>query len=144
MNRTAAENIKEIAEQLDCGFRVFIHNTTKQLLFVPNENNYPDIDLQFWGKELKRLQNNFADYYEIEKWTTSEAFEMMSAFANQVTDNKLKSRLLCALKNNKPFRAFKFIIDNSGNFREQWFHFKEKWQQHFVAKLLDRIKSTNE
>lgn len=28
MDRMTPEIIKEIAKQLDCGFRVFIHNTT--------------------------------------------------------------------------------------------------------------------
>lgn len=144
MNSTTTENIKEIAEQLDCGFRAFIHKTTGQLLFVPDSNNFPDIDFDSWNEELEQLENNCTDYYEIDKWASSEAFEIMSKFANQVTDNKLQSRLFDALRINKPFREFKFVIDNSGDFRQQWFDFNNKWQQSFVARQLNRLKQNGE
>lgn len=134
MHSTKTDNIKEIAEQLDCGFRVFIHKTTGQLLFVPDESNLTEIDLDSWDEELEQLENNFTDYYEIERWSSSEAFEIMSEFANQVSDNNLQSRLFDALRKNKPFREFKFVIDNSGDFRKQWFDFKNKSQQDFVAR----------
>ena len=142
MNSKTIDNIKEIAEQLDCGLRAFIHKTSGQLLFVPDENNLTEIDLAPWDEELEQLENNFTDYYEIEKWTSSEAFEIMSDFTDQVSDNKLQSRLYDALRKNKPFREFKFVIDNSGTFRQLWFDFKNKSQQDFVARQLNRLKPT--
>jgi hypothetical protein len=144
MNSTTTDNIKEIAEQLDCGFRAFNIKTTGQLLFVPDENNLTDIDLDPWDEELEQLENNFTDCYEIDKWTSSEAFEIMSEFTDQVADNKLQNRLFDALRKNKPFREFKFVIENSGDFRQQWFDFKNKWQQDFVARQINRLKPTNE
>lgn len=144
MNCTSINNIKEIAEQLDCGFRAFINKSTGQLLFVPDENNLTDIDLDPWDKELEQLENNFTEYYEIDKWTSSQAFEIMSEFTDQVSDNNLQSRLFDALRKNKPFREFKFVIDNSGDFRQQWFDFKNKSQQDFVARQLNRLKPTEE
>lgn len=125
----ATADIKEIAEQLDFGFRAYIHKTTTQLLFVQDENRLPDIDLDFWHEELEQLDNNTSDYYKIEKWTSSEAFEIMSEFAGQLTDNNLLSRIFVALRKNKPFKEFQFVIDNSWDFRQQWFDFKNKWQQ---------------
>lgn len=144
MNNTTTKNIKEIAEQLDCGFRAYIHKKTRQLLFVPNENSLPDIELDSWNEELEQLENNHTDYYEIEKWTTSDAFEIMKEFAEQLTEKNLQSRLFIALKKNKPFRKFKFVINNSGDFRQQWFDFKNKWQQDFVARQLNKLKLTDE
>jgi hypothetical protein len=144
MTSTTTEIVKEIAEQLDCGFRAFIHKTSGQLLFVPDDNNYPDIDLDSWDEELEQLENNFTNYHEINKWTSSEAFETMSEFADQLDDSNLQSRLFDALRKNKPFREFKFVIDNSGDFRQQWFDFKNKWQQDFVARQLNRLKPTDE
>ncbi len=136
---------KEIAEQLDSGFRAFIHKTSGQLLFVPDKNNYPDIDLDSWSEEFEQLENNFSDYHEIDKWTSSEEFETMSEFATQLTDTNLQRRLFDALRKKKPFREFKFVINNSGDIiRQQWFDFKDKWQQDFVMRQLNRLKSTNE
>jgi len=144
MTSTTTDIVKEIAEQLYCGFRAFIHKTTGQLLFIPDNYNYPDIDLSSWDKELEQLENNFTDYHEIEKWTSSEAFEIMSEFAVHLTDKDLQSRLFDTLRKNKPFKEFKFVIDNSGDFRQQWFDFKNKWQEDFVARQLNRLKTTDE
>ncbi len=144
MNSTITDNIKEIAEQLDCGFRAFIHKKTGQLLFVPDNNNYPDIDLDSWDEELEQIENNFTDYYEIDKWTSDEAFETMSEFADQLTDSNLQNRLFDALRKNKPFREFKSVIDNSGDFRQKWFDFIKKWQQDFVERQLNRLKLSDE
>ena len=108
---------------------------------MPDENNLIAIDLEPWKEELEQLENNFTDYYEIDRWTSSEAFEIMSEFADQVSDNNLQSRLFDALRKNKPFRNFKFVIDNSGYFRQQWFDFKNKWQQDFVARQLNKLNS---
>lgn len=140
MNSTTTEKIKEIAEQLDTGFRAFIHRTTEQLLFVPDENNLIGIDLDPWTEELEQLENNFTDYYEIDKWISSEVFDIMSEFTDQVSDHKLQNQLIDALRKNKPFREFKLVIDNSGDFRQQWFDFKNKWQQDFVLRQLNRLK----
>jgi hypothetical protein len=143
MYRTTTDCIKEIVEQLGCGFRAFFHKTTGQLLFVPDENNLTEIDLDPWEEELEQLENNFTHYYEIDKWTSGEAFEIMSEFAGQVSDDKLRSQLFDALRNDKPFREFKFVIDNSDDLRQQWFDFKNKWQQDFVARQLNRLNPTD-
>ena len=56
-----------------------------------------DIDLDPWGEELEQLEDNFNDYYEIDKWTSNEAFEIMSEYANQLSDKTLQSHLFNAL-----------------------------------------------
>jgi DNA mismatch repair ATPase MutL len=126
MNPISPDSIKEIAEQLDCGFRAFIHKKSKELLFVPDELNFPDIDEELWKKELTELENNRLDYYEIKKWTSREAFETMNDFAEQVVNQNLQNKLFNALDRKKPFREFKFLIDNAPNYGQQWFDFKSE------------------
>lgn len=139
MNNLPPEQIKDIAEQLDCGFRAFIHKTSYQMLFVPNENDLIDIELDPWEEEFTELDNNFTDYFEVEKWSSNEAFQMMEDFTEQLsTNSKLQSELFKALNKRKPFREFKFVIDNSGDFREQWFDFKNRWQLEFVKRQISR------
>ena len=138
MNEMTTEAIKEIAEQLDCGFRAFVHKSTGQLLFVPNESEI-QMELDSWDAELKLLEENFTDYYEIEKWKSSEAFEIMAEFTEHSTNKELQSRLSNALNRKKPFREFKLVIDGSGEFRQQWFDFKNKWQYDFVERQLKRL-----
>ena len=64
----------------------------------------------------------------------------MIDFTEQLTENiPLQDRLFDSLHKNKPFREFKHVIDHSGIFRQKWFDFKNKQQQDFVVRQLDRI-----
>jgi len=141
MTPVTNEMIKEIAEQLDCGFRAYIHKTTGQLLFLPDFDNNIYAAEDEWQEELDQLENNFHDFNEIDKWSSRESFEMMTDFAMELTENRnLQNRLLDSLEKKKPFSQFKFIIDNSGDYRQLWFDFKANWQQAFVSRQLDTIK----
>ena len=57
-----------------------------------------------------------------------ESLRIMEGFIYSLPDqaHELKTRLTQALNNAKPFRNFKYIIDNSGQYREQWFAFKSQ------------------
>jgi hypothetical protein len=135
--------IKEIAEQLDCGFRAFIHKTSGEAVFIPDEINYPDIEMEAWESEIELLKENYSDYHEIEKWTSNESFLIMADFAKQLTENsEFQHRLINALNNRKPFRNFKFIIENSWEYREQWFAFRNEKQQEYVEKKLNELESS--
>lgn len=128
--------IKEIAEQLDSGSRAYVHKISYRLIFIPDETQFPGIDLHGWEKEIEELEKNMSDYHEVEKWTSSEGFEVMVEFSEQVNTPFLKSKLFNALDKGKPFRNFKAIIDDSGHFRQKWFTFKDKWQQEYVKQKL--------
>jgi hypothetical protein len=136
--------IKEIAEQLDCGFRVYLHKETLELAFLPNLDNYPDMDMELWGKDLKRLENNIMEYFEVEPMTSTESFRVMEGFMESLTDkNPLKERLFHALYNKKPFSGFKFIIDNSGEYRQRWFTYRDEAYQEHVKRQLYWLQSDN-
>lgn len=138
------EQIHEIADQLDCGFRSFWHRQTGQLLFVPDLNNNPYADREFYEEDLKKLDNNFCDYIEIEKPQSSDSFEIMANFTEQLNDdNELKNKLINALNKKKPFREFKFVIDNSGVYRQQWFDFKNAQLKQWVSDKFDRATYDN-
>lgn len=136
------EQIKEIAEQLDCGFRCFWHKVIGEILFVPDFNNELYAHSGLLEDELQKLENNFDDYIEIEKPSSSDSFEIMTNFTAQLDENdKLKNRLIKALNNRKPFREFKLIIDNSGAYRQQWFDFKNGQLKQLVR---ERFKQSTD
>jgi len=143
MSVATPETIKEIAEQLSCGFSAYIHKSTGQMLFVPDEMQFPDMDTDVWAEEFKQLESNGSDFFEVEKWTSSDAFEVMREFAEQVPDRKLQEQLIEALGNRKPFRHFGNLIDYSGDFRQQWFDFRSKWQNDYVARQLEVLSATD-
>jgi peroxiredoxin len=112
------------------------------MVFIPDEINYPDIEMEACGTELELLEKNYSDFHEIEKWSSKESFDLMADFAEQLTENSdLQQRLIHALNNRKPFRNFKHIIENSGEYRLQWFAFKNKRQQEYVEKKLNDLNS---
>jgi hypothetical protein len=87
------------------------------------------------------MEKNTSDYFEFRKWSSSESYKMMIEFAEQLPDDsRLRESLITALNHKKPFREFKAVIDNSGNIRQEWFTWKEKWQQDFVGEQLRYFK----
>jgi 5'-deoxynucleotidase YfbR-like HD superfamily hydrolase len=129
------EQVKEIAEQLDCGFRAFYHKQSDELVFVPDMDKYFDIDKTAWKEEFAKLRKRSA-FQEIEAMKSSDSFNVMEDFAEQVNDTKLQEKLFNALNRKHPFREFKFVIDNSGEYRNTWFDFKNKRYLEWVENQL--------
>ena len=136
MKNVTSEHIKEIAEELDCGFQAFIHRQTGEIIFVPDSNFQQQLDLDSWDEDFKKLKQHKAQFCEIQKWTSKESYSMMTEFAEQLSDRLFQNKLLQTLQNKNPFREFTFAINNSGSFREQWFVYKNTWQQSHVANQL--------
>lgn len=145
MESLTKKQIKEIAEQLDCGFRCFWHKKNGDFVFVPDTLRYPDIDFDAWTYEMEKLDNNFGDYKEIAQLESSDSFEIMADFVGTLSDsNRLKDKLIDALNCKKPFHKFKFVIDNSGEFRQKWFDFKNFRMQEWVKERFGEISSIEE
>ena len=97
---------------------------------------------EFYEEILEELESNWDDYVEIDKPSSSDSYEFMVDFAEQLEDdNKLKSKLFDALNKNKPFRRFMFEIDNSGKFRQEWFDFKKAKLENWVIEKFNEIKN---
>lgn len=64
----------------------------------------------------------------------------MEDFVYKVSDsNGLKIRLIEALGKKKPLREFKFVIVNSGKYRQYWFDFKNQKLQDWVRERIKEI-----
>ena len=65
-----------------------------------------------------------------------ESFKVMEQFIEE-TDlpRSLKGRLYLALDKRKPFRQFKYIIDDS-SYRESWFAYRDKKRGEHVERQL--------
>lgn len=134
------EQIKEIAEQLDCGFRCFWNKQNGELVFIPDTLKHPEMDTEAWVEEMEKLDNNLHDFKEFEQLESIDSFEIMAQFVDTFADsNKLKNKLIDALNKKKPFREFKYVIDNSGEYRQKWFEFKNQNLQKWVQDKFDQI-----
>ncbi len=83
------------------------------------------MDEEMWKDEIEFLESD-QEYWKIERMESGDSFNMMSDFIITVEDNSLRYKLAQALQKSKPFRNFKFVIDNSGDNRKRWFEFKDR------------------
>ncbi len=129
------EQIKEIADQLDCGFKAYYHKQLGELVFVPDMDKFYDMDKSAWQEEFAKLRKRTA-FQEILAMESRDSFLVMEDFAEQVGDTTLQQKLFNALKRRHPFREFKFEIDNSGEYRDAWFDFKNKRYLEWVENQI--------
>ncbi len=134
------EQIKEIAENLDMGMRCFCHLKTGEIEATPDffSGDWIGQDTEPWQETLDKLDENWGDYFEFEKMTSNESFEIMTDFAGSVDNQQLQDRLFKALNKSKPFRNFKWEIDNSGEYRQKWFDYKNQKLIEFVKTQIEQ------
>ncbi len=133
MTTLTKEQINEIADQLDFGFRCFWHRYNHDLVFIPDTIRNPGMETEFFEEEIEKIDNDCNNYVEIQPLDSSDSFEIMADFAYQLRDNiQLTSELTSALARRKPFREFKFVIDNSGEYRQKWFDYKNQRLREWV------------
>ncbi len=126
------QQIFEIAEFLDSGMRCFYHRKTGEIKTI--------LDSDYYGEDDESLQDeieeNWGDYYEFERMSSHESYEIMADFAETVDNEELQDKLIDALRRRKPFRHFKDQIDNSGEYRQKWFDYKKKRLFEFVKEQI--------
>ncbi|AUD03797.1 UPF0158 family protein [Spirosoma pollinicola] len=135
------QQINEIAEQLDCGFRAFWHKITGELIFIPDTRKFPYGDDGAFEEENEQLDANRDDYVEIEPMESRDSFRVMADFAETLTNKTVQDALFRALNKRGPFREFKYVIDNSGEYRQQWFNFKN---QRYIDWVTQQVNAYNE
>lgn len=131
------KQIEEITDNLDCGMRCFYNLKTGEIKAIPNFDSWIGADEEPWEEESKEIDENWGDYFEFVGFESSESFQIMADFAENVSDTGLQSRLIDALNGRKPFQNFKWQIDNSGDFRQQWFDYKMMRCIQWVKEQID-------
>ncbi len=132
MINLSSDQIKEIADQFDCGMKCYINKETGIIKFTPDfDSGY--VDEELWEDDINELEENWDKYVAIDKMESHESFEMMADFAESVDNMALRNSLINALNRKHPFRNFKWVVDNSGPYRQKWFDFKNQ-------KLIEWVK----
>jgi len=140
MIKLTEEQIKEIVDNLDSGFRSYYNKKTGEIKSIINLESWEDADMEPWENELKEIDENWDDYIEFDNLESHESFEIMEDFAESIDDARLQEKLIHALNNSKPFRNFKWVIDNSGEYRQRWFDFKKA---SYIQAVKDKIERLN-
>lgn len=138
MEGSMSKIIKEIADNLDCGFDSYYNFKTKDIVSIPNFSNFSDEEefYKSFKADLEKVTKNEADYIKIEVLESFESFKIMERFVDQMSENQLKSKLENVLQNKNPFQNFKYSIENS-DYRKPWFEFKKNELEKIVKNRLD-------
>jgi hypothetical protein len=137
MIKLTKDQIKEIAEELDCGMRCYINKETGEIKTVLNFESWQTDDREPWEDVLNDLEENWEKYFEIERMESHESFEVMAGFAESVDSLELRDALIGALNKKHPFQNFKWVVDNSGPYRQKWFDFKN---QRLIEWVNDQLE----
>ncbi len=136
MKLTEAQ-IEEIAGELECGLSCFYNLKTGEVKILPNLDSLVGEDEEFWEDDLKELDEHSADFFEFRGFKSYESYQLMVDFAEKINDTGLQNKLMTTLNKPKPFRNFKRQIDNSGEYRQQWFDFKKNCYIQWVKDQID-------
>jgi len=133
--------VKNIAEELDCGFDCYFNFKTKEIITIPGSSEFYDIDdfKEAFEENFKKIETQKDQLIKFESLKGYESYQIMERFVEIVPDKFLQSKLREVLSKKKPFRNFKNWIDHS-NFRQNWFDFKLREIEKIVETKLSRIK----
>lgn len=133
------KQIKEIAEDLECGMRCFYNLKTQEIKAILDFDSGFYDDEEFVQKEAEEFKQNSEDYFEFTKLNSNESYQIMTDFSESVDNYDLQDKLIRALNKPKPFRNFKRLIDSSGEYRELWFEFKQKRYIEYLKQQMECI-----
>lgn len=136
--------IAEIAQELDCGNDCYFNPKTKELVAIPNFSLMSDdaVFEEFCREDFDHVMKQKEEFIKIEILESSESFQIMVDFLDEIPDEKLKSQLLNNLQHRKPFRNFMNSLDHS-DYREDWFAFKQKTVEKIIQEKLNTGKLGN-
>lgn len=132
------QQIKEIADELDNGMKVFLNKETKEIkkIFDAEDNIYEDDTER--EEQLREIESDFDKYLVFEKMSSGESYNVMKEFIDTVKDKELRKNLDLGLSLSNPFRNFMDIIDGAGNYKQLWFEFKNLKSIEYVKDKLDQ------
>ncbi|MBU0475842.1 MAG: UPF0158 family protein [Bacteroidetes bacterium] len=130
------EQIKEIAEELDCGMVVYVHKETKEIKTILDFDSHVDADEELWEEDSNEIEENIDMYFQFSPMDSRASFKIMELFTENVEDEELKKKLELGLSLSKPFRNFKDILDFENEYRDKWFKYKSEKYIEYVKELL--------
>lgn len=139
MVKLTEEQIKFIAEELEMGVKCFYNKQTNEIKSIPDFEGFYVDDDEIWSEMLNEIEENQEQYVVFEKMDSRRSFEIMHDFVHTIDDLELQNRLFEILNMAKPFKNFKWKIDNSGEYRKKWFSFKTQRYIEWVEECLAEI-----
>ncbi|MCB0646490.1 MAG: hypothetical protein KDC49_07485 [Saprospiraceae bacterium] len=130
------EQINEVVDNLEIGMKSFYNLTSGEIIAIP-DFDFDAFDRDnIWQESIDEIDENPNQFFEFEMLESQDSFQIMADFAEQVDNPRLQSKLIKVLDSKKPFQKFKWEIDNSGPYRQQWFEFRKV---RYIKWVLDQL-----
>ena len=138
----SAEQIKEIAGELDAGMKCFYHIPTGEIKSYPDElRGHAGFEEEFWEDVIEKVESAPAEFVAFEALESFESFNMMETFINNIAEVKIQRQFHDAIRLKKPFQQFKYLLYDYPALREQWFDFKNHYLMDHVEQQLKSYNS---
>ncbi len=129
------KELNSIAQDIQMGLAVFFHKITHEIVVLPGDQ-FLFYDTESWQESIDKVENDRTSYIRVDQMSSCDSFNVMEKFAYSIPDEKFKEKLLNVLEKRKPFRNFKYEIDES-DYREDWFAFRDKANMEHVQQMID-------
>lgn len=142
MIELTGKQINAIADELEMANRCFLNIKTREIKFIPTSDEaYIDPEIaKIYEEEFDSIVINSSDYVEFEEPATDEIYRIMLQFIAMQSNNALKDKLTIALKDKKPLRRFKMVLELHTNEYARWKQFK---RSKFIANIEEQIALFN-
>lgn len=91
------QQIKEIAENLDCGNICYYNLKTGEIKTLTDFSSYGETDMEIWEESINEIEQSIDDYFVFERFQSYQSYEIMADFAETVEDINLQKKLFNAL-----------------------------------------------
>lgn len=131
------KQISEIADSLDAGMNCYFNIKSGVIKTIIDLDSWIGADEEPWEKDIQEIEENYEEYIAFDRMNTNQSFELMADFADSLDNENIRRKLVTALNKSKPFRNFKWAIDNSGDYRNQWFEFNKNRYIEYVKEQIE-------
>ncbi len=140
-----ASLVKDVADSLSAEMVCYINAATLEKVAIPQsiidtmildeEDEGDDEEDNPFYADMKRINRDWKQTITITPPESRESFSFMEQFVNRLPESPISKMLSEALSGRKPFRHFNSIIHQSDE-RENWFAFRQKCLENYVAETL--------
>lgn len=144
---TLSENeVERIAALLLKGMICFYQLDNKKIYHIPDDEDYFNYDLTPEEEDiLDEIEDNPDNFAEFTKMESSQEHQVMENFADRIVkERNFQDELFNALNKPKAATAFKFLVDNSGKYRDRWIEFRLDKYKDWVKEQIDSFNYSEE
>ena len=138
MSEISEEKLKAFADDLLIGFKCYVHRETGEVISFPDPEQMIAATGEFgFEEELQKVEDNEKEYIELTPMRSSQMYRVMSGFTETITDARTRQRLEHALEGPKPMRNFNYQVHESGQWRDEWFKYRDQQQLQHVKEQIE-------